>query len=92
MAGVGSGRVEQAGPRGGGGGRHGGPDLRLRAGLPGSNSVAPSLLLLLLLLLRLLAFFLFAIICLGVCSLCEFYFFPVWPLRSRWLSGLMPGM
>ena len=27
-----------------------------------------------------------------VCSLCDFYFFPVWLIRSRWLSGLKPGM
>ena len=27
-----------------------------------------------------------------VCSLLDFYFFSVWPLRSRWLSGLMLGM
>ena len=27
-----------------------------------------------------------------VCSLCKFYFFPVWPLGSRWPSGLTPGM
>ena len=32
--------------------------------------------------------------CLAVlmCSLQDFYFFPVLPLRSRWLSGLTLGM